>query len=261
MNPRIGIIGGTGVYDSDIFTVEDRIDISTPYGAPSDTILVGEMEDVQLAFLPRHGEGHKIPPHMVNARANIWAMKQIGVERIISPCAVGSEKEDYRPGDLVIVDQFVDFTKDRGYTFFDGSKTIHIGLADPFCPELREIFIQEAEAMGIPFHPTGTYVCIEGPRFSTRAESRMFRDFADIVGMTLVPECQLAREMEMCYVSLAMITDYDTWSEKPVDTTTIIATMTENMDKIREILKRGIPRIPKERVNCDCPHALEQAGA
>ena len=261
MNVRIGIIGGSGVYDPEIFTVKDEVSMSTPYGPPSDTILVGEMEGMGVAFLPRHGKGHKIPPHKVNCRANIWALKQLGVERIISPCAVGSEQEDYAPGDLVIVDQFIDFTKGRDYTFFDGSKTVHIGLADPFCPELREVFIREAEAMGIDYHSKGTYVCIEGPRFSTRAESRMFRNFADIIGMTLVPECQLAREMEMCYVSLAMITDYDTWSEHPVDTATVMATMTENMDKIKEILKRGIAKIPEKRTECDCPHTLEQAGA
>jgi 5'-methylthioadenosine phosphorylase len=261
MTPRIAIIGGTGVYDPEIFEVKEEVSISTPFGPPSDDILVGEMEGVEMAFLSRHGSGHRIPPHRVNSRANIWALKQLGVERVVSPCAVGSEKEDYKPGEMVIVDQFIDFTKGREYTFFDGSKTVHIGLADPFCPELREVFINVAESMGIPHHPTGTYICIEGPRFSTRAESKMFRNYADIIGMTLVPECQLAREMEMCYLSLATITDYDIWSDHPVDTSTVLATMAENIDKVREILRRALPRIPEKRVSCDCPRTLEQAGA
>ena len=261
MSPRIGIIGGSGVYDPEIFSIEEEIKMSTPYGPPSDNIIIGELEGVELAFLPRHGKGHKIPPHMVNYRANLWALRQLGVDRIVSPCAVGSEKENYVPGELVIVDQFIDFTKKREYTFFDGGKTVHIVTADPFCPEMREIFIREAEAMGIPYHPTGTYVCIEGPRFSTKAESRMFRGFSDIIGMTLVPECQLARELEMCYLSLAMITDYDTWADHPVDTATVLSTMEENMNKIREILGRALPLIPEMRVKCDCSHALELAGA
>lgn len=261
MRPKIGIIGGSGIYDPEMLQVRSTETVNTPYGSPSDDIVLGEIEGTAIAFLPRHGRGHKIPPHRINNRANIWALKQLGVERIISPCAVGSEKESYRPGEIVIVDQFIDFTKKREYTFFDGPKTVHIGMADPFCPELREIFIRKADELGIPCHPTGTYVCIEGPRFSTRAESRMFRQFADVIGMTLVPECQLAREMEMCYLSLAMITDYDTWSDHPVDTATVMKTMAENIDKIRALLTGAIPEIPEKRDQCDCGRTLELAGA
>lgn len=261
MKVKIGIIGGSGVYDPEVFEVREKVKISTPYGPPSDEVVVGELDGVGVAFIPRHGKGHKIPPHMVNSRANLWALKELGVERVISPCAVGSEKENYRPGDMVIVDQFIDFTKKREYTFFDGPRTIHVGMADPLCPELRNIFIEEAQKMNISFHSRGTYICIEGPRFSTRAESMMFRNLADIIGMTLVPECQLARELEMCYVSLAMITDYDTWSTHPVDTATVLATMAENMDKVRGILRAGLPNIPEKREKCDCLSALDRAGA
>ncbi|MBC7108836.1 MAG: S-methyl-5'-thioadenosine phosphorylase [Methanomassiliicoccales archaeon] len=257
---RIAIIGGTGVYEEGLFKIKKSVKLNTPYGPPSDDIQIGELGETKVAFLSRHGKNHIYPPHRVNYRANIWALKELGVERVISPCAVGSLKEDYRPGEIVIVDQFIDFTKRRDYTFFDGAKTIHIGAADPFCPELRQLFIEQAMKEKILFKPSGTYICIEGPRFSTRAESRMFRNFADIIGMTLVPECQLARELEMCYVSLAMITDYDVWAEKPVDTATVLRTMNENIDKIRRLIIRTLPLIPKKREKCECPKTLELAG-
>ncbi len=260
MSPRIGIIGGTGVYDPQAFKVKDRIRMSTPYGAPSDAVLVGEMGGTEVAFLSRHGTGHVLPPHMVNYRANIWALKQLGVERIISPCAVGSLKEEYRPGDLVIVDQFIDQTRGRSYTFYDGSKTVHISMADPFCQEMSALFAKEAARLGIRHHMGGTYVCIEGPRFSTRAESRMYRQFADIIGMTLVPECQLAREMDMCYSSLATITDYDVWSPEVVDIATIIKVMEENVGKVQRLIAAVLPLIPAERTACVCPHTLKDAG-
>ena len=258
---NIGIIGGTGVYDPELFELKETLKLSTPYGAPSDEIQIGQMDNVPIAFLSRHGRGHIYPPHKVNYRANLWAMKQCGVERIISPCAVGSLQEDFEPGQIVIVDQFIDFTKRRDYTFFDGAKTVHISTADPFCDELRNIFIAEAKKQKIPIHNRGTYVCVEGPRFSTRAESQMFRAFADIIGMTLVPECQLARELEMCYVSLAMITDYDVWAERPVDVETILKTMAENMDRIKGLITSAIPKIPGQRKKCECPDALKAAGA
>jgi len=261
MRARIGIIGGTGVFDPEMFELKETIKLSTPYGPPSDDIQIGEMGGTMVAFMQRHGKGHVYPPHMVNYRANLWALKQVGVERIISPCAVGSLQEEYAPGEIVIVDQFIDFTKKRDYTFYDGAKTVHISVADPFCEELRDILIKEAKRKKIPFHKEGTYVCIEGPRFSTRAESRMHRAFADIVGMTLVPECQLARELEMCYVSLAMITDYDVWAEHPVDTAMILKTMAENVDKIQKLIMSTLPKIPEARKKCDCSDALKAAGA
>ena len=261
MAPRIGIIGGTGVYDPKIFDIKERVVLSTPYGAPSDAVLVGEMNGVEIAFLSRHGSGHVYPPHRVNYRANIWAMKHLGVERIISPCAVGSLQEKYHPGEIVIVDQFIDLTKGRDYTFFDGAKTVHISTADPFCKEMNSLFAKEAERLSLPFHEGGTYMCIEGPRFSTRAESRMFRNFADIIGMTLAPECQLAREAEICYTSLATITDYDVWAEEPVDTATVLRTMAESIDRVRTLISATLEKIPVERNACECPNALKEAGA
>lgn len=258
---RIGIIGGTGVYDPELFKLKEAVKLSTPYGAPSDEVQIGEIAGVKVAFLQRHGKGHIFPPHMVNYRANLWALKQCGVERVISPCAVGSLQEEFEPGQIAIVDQFIDFTKKRDYTFFDGPKTMHISTADPFCSELRELFIKEAKRIKAPHHKEGTYVCIEGPRFSTRAESRMFRAFADVIGMTLCPEIQLARELEMCYVSLAMITDYDVWAEHPVDVETVLRTMAENMDKIKALIQATLPKIPEARKRCECPATLEAAGA
>ncbi|MDW5563085.1 MAG: S-methyl-5'-thioadenosine phosphorylase [Methanomassiliicoccus sp.] len=260
MAPLIGIIGGTGVYDPKMFDIKDRVLMSTPYGAPSDAILVGELSGVEVAFLSRHGSGHTLPPHMVNYRANIWALKQLGVQRVISPCAVGSLKEDYKPGDLVIVDQFIDQTKGRRYTFYDGARTVHISLADPFCEEMNALFAREAKHLEIPHHVGGTYVCIEGPRFSTRAESRMYRQFADIIGMTVVPECQLAREMDMCYTSLATITDYDVWAEEPVDLPTVLRVMEENVEKVQRLMAAALPKIPVERTKCACSRTLKDAG-
>ncbi len=256
----IGIIGGTGVYDTAEFDVLDEMKISTPFGHPSGEIKIVDQSGVRVAFIPRHGKGHVYPPHKVNYRANIWALKSIGVERVISPCAVGSLQEDYKPGDIVVVDQFVDFTKKREYTFYDGPKTVHVSAADPFCPELRRIFIDEGKRLRVPMRDSGTYVCVEGPRFSTRSESRMFKGFADIIGMTLVPECQLALEQEMCYASLAMITDYDVWAERPVDAATVVRTMNENVDKIRRLITSAVPKIPEVRARCSCSKSLEAAG-
>ncbi len=263
MSARIGIIGGSGIYDPKMFKVKENVTVSTPYGSPSGPIQLGTMSGKEVAFLPRHGIGHIFPPHKVNYRANIWALKDLGVERIISPCAVGSLQEDYKPGEIVIVDQFIDFTKSRQYTFYDGARTVHVSMADPFCPEVNGLFATAAKKKKIPFHDKGTYICVEGPRFSTRAESRMFRQFADIIGMTLAPECQLARELNMCYTSLAMITDYDVWSEEPVDTATVLRTMADNADKIRALLTEVIPRVPEKRTRkkCVCHCTLEDAGA
>jgi 5'-methylthioadenosine phosphorylase len=260
MAPRIGIIGGTGVYDPRLFELEERVTASTPYGAPSDAIQVGTMAGVEIAFLSRHGSGHALPPHKVNYRANIWALKQLGVERIISPCAVGSLKEDYRPGELVIVDQFIDQTKRRDYTFYDGARTVHVSIADPFCPEMNGLFASEAARLDIPHHDGGTYVCVEGPRFSTRAESRMFRQYAEVIGMTLVPECQLARELDMCYTSLATITDYDVWADQPVDLATVLKAMADNAEKVRRLISATLPKVPMERTACGCPHTLRDSG-
>ncbi|MFQ6077282.1 MAG: S-methyl-5'-thioadenosine phosphorylase [Candidatus Bathyarchaeia archaeon] len=256
---EIGIIGGTGVYDPGIFEDVREVKVYTPYGRTSDLVTVGYYKDRKVAFIPRHGRGHQIPPHRINSRANVWAMKELGVKRVIAPSAVGSLREDYRPADFVIVDQFIDRTKARGDTFYEEGRVCHISTADPFCPELRSIFIESAREMAIPFHERGTYICIQGPRFSTRAESRMFRLWgADVIGMTLFPECVLAREMEICYVSVAMITDYDVWAEKPVSVEEILRTMGKNVENFKRLIMDTIPKIPIER-GCLCGQALKDA--
>lgn len=255
---EIGLIGGTGVYDPDLLRNIKKIKVATPYGAPSDEITLGELSGRKVAFINRHGPGHSIPPHLVNSRANIWTLKHLGVSRIIAPGAVGSLKEEYKPGDIVITDQFVDFTKQRQYSFYQGGKVYHVSLADPFCTELRKALIDTGKSLNLPVREHGTYACIEGPRFSTRAESRMFRGFADIIGMTLVPECQLAREAEVCYAAINTITDFDVWSLEPVSTEEILRTMRENIDKVRSLLLETIPKIPTER-NCECKDALKDA--
>ncbi len=256
---EIGIIGGTGVYDPDLFENTRNIRLATPFGSPSDEITVGNFSGKNVAFLNRHGSGHSIPPHLVNNRANIWALKKLGVKRILAPGAVGSLKENYKPGDIVITDQFVDFTKNRKYSFYDGGKVFHVSLADPFCYELRRDLINSSRDIGIDVKDSGTYICIEGPRFSTRAESRMFKTYGDIIGMTLVPECQLAREAELCYAAINTITDYDVWADKPVTTDEIISTMKENTHKVKSLLGDVIPKIPSSS-DCECKHALRNAG-
>lgn len=255
----IGIIGGTGVYDSGLFSDKKEIKVFTPYGEPSDLITIGEYAGRKVAFLPRHGKGHRIPPHGINFRANIWALKQLGVKRIVAPSAVGSLGYDYKPGDIALPDQFIDFTKSRQYTFYDGGQVAHVSMADPFCPELRGVATETVKKLNLAFQPKATYVCIEGPRFSTRAESKFFRDVmkADIIGMTLVPECTLAREAEICYLSVATVTDYDVWSDVPVTSNEIIETLHKNVEKTKRLVAELIPAIPVERAKCACGSALE----
>ncbi len=254
---KIGIIGGSGFYK--LLDNPREMKMSTPYGSPSAPVQIGRLSSVEVAFIPRHGVNHTIPPHKVNYRANIWALHELGVERVIGINAVGSLKEEYKPGDIVLVDQFIDFTKKRNYTFYDGGKVYHVSFADPFCPEMRGILGKTAGELGIPYKDKGTYACIEGPRFSTRAESRMFRQFADVIGMTLVPEINLARELAMCYANISMVTDYDVWAEKPVDTKEVLETMAKNIENVNSLLKGAIPKIPDER-HCNCGKALENAG-
>ncbi|HEY8140494.1 MAG TPA: S-methyl-5'-thioadenosine phosphorylase [Nitrososphaera sp.] len=257
----VGIIGGTGVYDPGLFADKREIKVHTPYGEPSDLVTVGEYSGVRVAFIPRHGRGHRIPPHMINSRANIWALKQLGVKRIIAPSAVGSLQEALRPGDIAIPDQFIDFTKKREYTFYDGGQVCHISVADPFCPELRQIAIGRIKNLDFPLHDRATYICIEGPRFSTRAESKFYRDSmkGEIIGMTLVPEVTLAREAEICYLSVATVTDYDVWADKPVSSSEIIETLAKNVEKTKKLMMDLIPEIPQKRTKCTCGTALEGA--
>ncbi len=259
MEAEIGIIGGSGIYTPDLIRDAEPVKVYTPYGDPSDFIYVGWIKDRRVAFLPRHGKGHRIPPHMINYRANIWAMKSLGIKRILAPSAVGSLQEEIRPGDLVIPDQFLDMTKGRKYTFYDGGKVAHVSLADPFCPELRRVVMEGCRSLGLSYHERGTYVCIEGPRFSTRAESALFRSWgAHIIGMTLVPEVNLAREAEICYVTIAMVTDYDVWAERPVSAAEVAETMAKNVEKVRKLIESVVPEIPRER-RCGCGEALKDA--
>ena len=264
VNVDIGVIGGSGLYEIPGLENVREYKIYTPYGSPSDNIIVGELRGRRIAFLARHGRGHKYPPHRVNYRANIWALKSLGVKWIIAFSAVGSLREDYKPGDFVVPDQFIDMTKGiRPMTFFEGGVVAHVSMADPFCEHLRRIIIESAREINIPIHERGTYICIEGPRFSTRAESRVWKEVfkADIIGMTLVPEINLACEAQICYATVAMITDYDVWAEKPVTAEEVMKTMRENMEKAKKLLPVIIDKIPSEPMEelCSCCKSLETA--
>jgi 5'-methylthioadenosine phosphorylase len=255
----VGLIGGSGIYDAGLFTPTATHKVSTPWGAPSAGIQEGRVGNLRVLFLPRHGPGHIIPAHRVNYRANIDALAQLGADTVVSVSSVGSLQEGLKPGEFVLPTQFVDFTKQRPTTFYDGGKTYHISMADPFCPQLLTHAAAAGQAVGAPFHEGKTYVCVEGPRFSTRAESRFFRGFADIIGMTLVPEVTLARERGMCYVLLAMVTDYDVWAEHPVDAHEIARVMHENVARIQGVLSAMLPRLDAPRM-CECAHAIDVAG-
>lgn len=257
--PKIAIIGGTGIYNPDTFELIEEVYPDTPYGKPSDKILIGRIAGVEVAFLHRHGTTIPYPPSSVPYRANMWALKELGCQYIISACAVGSLQEEFVPGDLVIADQFIDFTKRREYTYFD-DRIVHISIPDPFCGYLNGIFEDAARSMGIKYHMGGRYVCIEGPRFSTRAESFMFRQFADIIGMTVVPECQLARELGMCYCSLATVTDYDVWKDEVVDIDMVKRTMAQCLDNVLRLLELGLPKIAVDGCT-DCVEAAKGCGA
>jgi 5'-methylthioadenosine phosphorylase len=256
---EVGIIGGSGFYDPSMFggTVEEKV--YTPYGAPSDTISIGTLKGVKVAFLARHGRRHTVPPHLINYRANIWAMHDLGVKRILAPSAVGSLKEEMKPGDLIIPDQFIDFTKNRAYSFYDGAVVGHFSLADPFCPELNGLAAASAKRLNIGFHTPATYVCIEGPRFSTRAESKLFRSWgADLIGMTLLPEVALAREAGICYTTLATVTDYDVWADKPVTAQEVVETLKSNVEKVKSLISDLVPRLTAAR-KCSCGRSAENA--
>ena len=256
---EIGIFGGTGIYDSGLLKEPKEIAIDTPYGKPSDTITIGEFNGRKIAFLPRHGKKHTIPPHMINFKANIWAFKELGITRIIAPSAVGSLKEEFAPRDFALPTQFLDFTKSRDGSFSEDGRVIHISVADPFCPELQSSILKVTDEENIGIHKDCTYVCIEGPRFSTRAESKFYRTTgADIIGMTLVPECQLAREAQMCYASISTVTDYDVWADKPVTAKEVLETLGKNVETTKKILTKLIEKIPKTRT-CSCAKALEEA--
>ena len=256
---EIGIFGGTGIYDSGLLTESKEITIDTPFGKTSDTITVGMFRNKKIAFMPRHGKKHTIPPHMINYRANIWAFKELGIKRIIAPSAVGSLRDELAPGQFVMPSQFIDFTRTRKGSFSEEGRVIHISVADPFCPELQSAILNAAKPHSIDIKKDRTYICIEGPRFSTKAESRFFQSIgADIIGMTLIPECQLAREAQICYASISTVTDYDVWAEKPVTAKEVIATLRKNVDNTKKLLTSIPDEIPSVR-GCSCAKALEEA--
>ena len=255
---KIGIIGGSGLSNIDGLKVIEKRDINTPFGKPSDSIVIGEIKGRKVAFLPRHGTGHFILPSEINFRANIYAFKVIGVEKLISVSAVGSMKEELKPRDIVIPDQLFDRTKLRISTFFGDGLVVHIPFAEPFCPELSNFLHQKIKELNIPVRSGGTYICIEGPQFSTKGESRIYRSWGvDIIGMTNIPEAKLAREAEICYVTLALVTDYDVWKEgEEVSVEKVLATMSHNIKNVKKILSSAIPEIPEER-NCICVDVIK----
>ena len=256
---KIGIIGGTGLYQIEGLKDIREVDIETPFGKPSDSIVLGKLEGVGVAFLPRHGKGHRIPPGELPSRANIYALKSLGVESIIAICSAGSFKNEVGRGHLMIPDQVIDRTRGRISTFFSGGIVAHIAFAEPFCPRLRQVLYQAAREAGATVHSGGTYVVMEGPAFPTKAESRLYKSWgADIIGMTVLPEAKLAREAEMCYAVVACVTDYDSWQEsaETVSVKAILDILHRNIETAREIIRLAVTRIPGHR-ECLCANALE----
>jgi 5'-methylthioadenosine phosphorylase len=256
---EVGVFGGSGFYSflDDI----QEVTPDTPYGEPSAPVAVGSVGGRSVAFMPRHGTKHQLPPHRVPYRANLWAMKELGVSRIVGPCAAGSNQAQVRPGHFVVCDQLVDWTTGREDTFYDGPETTHIGLGDPYCPEMREVAIREGKDLGLDLHDRGTVVCVQGPRFSTGAESDLFRRQGwGVINMTQYPESVLARELEICYLNVSLITDYDAGLEgeevEPVSHDLVIKVFNENLAKLRDLLFRVIQTLPAERA-CPCSTALE----
>ncbi len=258
---KIAVVGGSGLYEIEGLTEIEEVNPTTPFGKPSHTITIGKLEGTHIAFLPRHGRGHTITPTEVPYRANIYALKALGVERIIAVNAVGSFKKELKPGDLVIPDQIIDRTRHRIDSFFGDGIVVHIAFADPFCPDLSKILYDAARKTKVKVHLGGTYVAMEGPAFSTRAESRLYRSWgADIIGMTAIPEAKLAREAEICYGMVAGVTDYDSWQEKSqtlvVDD--ILKTLRQNIEAIKEIIKLAVAQVKEER-KCQCASAMSIA--
>ncbi|MBI4303230.1 MAG: S-methyl-5'-thioadenosine phosphorylase [Chloroflexi bacterium] len=258
----IGVIGGTGLYDIEGMTDIEEVSLDTPFGKPSDAIVTGVLNGVCIAFLPRHGKGHRIPPTEIPARANIYALKSLGVEHIIAINSTGSFKQEIKPGDLLIPDQLIDRTRQRVSSFFHNTGIVaHIAFANPFCPVLSGIVAKAAKEVGAAVHPNGTYVVMEGPAFSTRAESRLYKSWGvDVIGMTALPEAKLAMEAEICYTVIACVTDYDSWMDRSevVDVATIMRIMHQNIDAAKKIIRLAVNRIPQVR-QCHCAHALEAA--
>jgi 5'-methylthioadenosine phosphorylase len=258
---RVGVIGGSGLYHMDGLEVQEERAIETPFGDPSDPYLIGELEGQKVAFLPRHGQGHRLLPSELNYRANIYGFKVLGVEWIVSVSAVGSLKIEYRPTDIVVPDQFFDRTRHRPDTFFGNGLVAHVSLANPVCPTLIPVFSDAARDAGAQVHTGGTYVCMEGPQFSTRAESEVYRQWgADIIGMTNLQEAKLAREAEICYATIAMVTDYDCWHEDEADVSgeAVMEVIQQNVKMAQDVVRRIIRQLPIAR-NCGCGDALNMS--
>lgn len=274
---KIGIIGGSGFYE---FLEGEEIAVETPYGEPSDKILLAQYEGKEIAFLPRHGKKHHLPPHKINYRANMFALKKLGVNQVLAPCAVGSLKAEIEPGHFVVADQFVNKTAAREDTFFDGSKAIlpfqlsvdnlsgsgkvvHIPMAEPYCSILRDLIVKSCEKLGVVHHKQGTVFVIEGPRFSTKAESDFYARFADIINMTQYPEVALANELEMCYANISLVTDYDAGLKgrgdvKPVTAQEVIKTFQANTDKLKQLILEVIKNMPPS-LGCSCREVLKDS--
>ena len=262
---RLGVIGGSGLYAIEELSGIEEVTLTTPFGAPSDVITLGTLDDTPVAFLPRHGRGHRLSPTEVPSQANIAALKRLGVEWIISVSAVGSLREDYSPLHLVLPDQLVDRTKSRPNSFFSGGVVAHVGFADPFCPATSDLLEAAMQELGdIPYHRGGSYVCIEGPQFSTKAESQLYRQWGgDIIGMTALPEAKLAREAEICYATIACITDYDVWhtSEEAVSVELVVTNLARNVANAQRIIRAVAAQLPADRssATCGCSSALANA--
>lgn len=259
----IGVFGGSGFY-SFLEDIEE-IKVETPYGMPSDSLFIGKIGAHKVAFMPRHGRSHTIPPHLLNYRANVWAMKHVGCERVISPCAAGSLQKHVEPGSFVICDQFVDWTKGRNSTFFDGPIVTHPSPADLYCPELRNLAIKTGRDLGIKIHETGTVVVINGPRFSTKAESKFFTNQGwEVINMTAFPEAYLVKELDMCPLNISLITDYDAGlvgDVPPVSHQAVIEVFNNNVANLKKLLFTMIENIPTERNNCDCANTKAKSRA
>ncbi len=257
----VGVIGGSGLYDIEGLTSTRSIRVQTPFGPPSDAITVGTLEGIRVAFLSRHGRGHLLNPSGINYRANMFALKSLGVSHVISISAVGSMKESIQPGDVVVPDQFIDLTRRRASTFFENGIVAHVAFGEPVCAELGQALLSSAERVGATVHPSGTYLCMEGPQFSTKAESRLYRQWGvDVIGMTNMPEAKLAREAELGYATVALVTDYDCWheTEEAVTVEAVLTTLHRNVALAKQILRAVMPSIADLKA-CACHRALEHA--
>jgi 5'-methylthioadenosine phosphorylase len=257
----VGVLGGSGLYEMEGLIEVQAVSLKTPFGDPSDSYVVGRLEGVKVAFLPRHGKGHRIAPSSLNYRANIYGMKKLGVEWIIGVSAVGSMKESIRPGDMVIPDQLIDRTVARPNTFFSDGIVGHVSFADPFCPVLSQILYEAGKEAGVTVQKNGTYLCMEGPQFSTRAESTLYRSWGvDIIGMTNLPEAKLAREAEICYATMAFATDYDCWHQEAGDVSIgdVLRILAQSAKTAKTAIRRAVQMLPDRRV-CVCSTALEHA--